>query len=74
MAEKRSAWPPNGIIIDILSIPIINDESERIFLKTRRTISWERAQMKTENFEKIKYLKYWKRSDISLNEIFEIAN
>jgi hypothetical protein len=44
--------------IDILSIPVISDKSERIFLKTRRTISWEKAQMETENLEKVEYLKY----------------
>jgi hypothetical protein len=46
------------MIIDILSIPVINDESKRIFLKTRRTISWERAQIGVENFEKVEYLKH----------------
>jgi hypothetical protein len=30
--------------------------------------------MEIENLEKVEYLKYWKRSDISLNEILEIAN
>jgi hypothetical protein len=62
------------MVIDILSIPIMNDESERIFSETRRTISWERAQIRAENLEKIEYLKHWKRSGISLNEILEIAS
>jgi hypothetical protein len=62
------------MVIDILSIPVINDKSERIFLGTRRIISWERAQIGAENLEKVEYLKYWKRSDISLNEIFDIVN
>jgi hypothetical protein len=44
--------------IDILSIPAINDEPERIFSGTRRTISWKRAQIEAENLEKIEYLKH----------------
>jgi hypothetical protein len=52
----------------------MSDESERIFFGTRRTISWERAQIRTENLKKIEYLKYWKRSNISLDEILKIAN
>jgi hypothetical protein len=59
--------------IDIFLIPVINNESKRIFSEARRTISWERAQMGTENFEKIKYLKYWKRNGIS-DEMLRIIN
>jgi hypothetical protein len=44
--------------MDILSIPIINDKLKRIFSGARRTISWERAQLEIENFEKVEYLKY----------------
>jgi hypothetical protein len=44
--------------IDILSIPVMNNESERIFSEARRTISWERAQIETENLEKVEYLKH----------------
>jgi len=29
--------------IDILLIPAISDEPERVFLGGRRTVSWERA-------------------------------
>jgi hypothetical protein len=61
------------MIIDILSIPIMSDKSERIFLGARRTISWEKAQMKTENLEKMECLNYWKRNDIS-DEILEIVD
>jgi hypothetical protein len=44
--------------MNILSIPAINDKPERVFSKTRRTISWERAQLGAENIEKMEYLKY----------------
>jgi hypothetical protein len=52
----------------------MSDESERIFLRARRTISWERPQIGAENLKKVEYLKYWKRSGIFLDEIFEIIN
>jgi hypothetical protein len=58
--------------INILSILIMSDELERIFLGIRRTISWERAQIEIENPKKIECLKYRKRNNISLNKIFEI--
>jgi hypothetical protein len=43
--------------IDILSIPIMSDELERIFLEARRTISWERAQIEAENLKKNRIFK-----------------
>jgi len=59
--------------IDILSIPAMSDEPERIFSGARRTVSWERAQMGAKNLEKVECLKYWKRSGIS-DEILEIES
>jgi hypothetical protein len=50
--------------MDILSIPVINDELERVFSKAYRTISWEKAQLEAENIEKMEYLKYWNLNDI----------
>ena len=51
--------------IDILSIPAISDESERVFSGARRTISWERAQLSAENIERVECLKSWQRSNVS---------
>jgi hypothetical protein len=70
---KKTLIKISYIIIDILSIPIISDKLERVFLGARRTISWDRAQMKTENLERVEYLKHWKRSDIS-DEVLEIVD
>jgi hypothetical protein len=39
------------MIIDILSIPAMSDEFERVFSGTRRTIWWERAQLSAKNIE-----------------------
>jgi hypothetical protein len=43
--------------IDILSISAISDKPERVFLGVRRTISWERAQLSTENIKRVECLK-----------------
>jgi hypothetical protein len=34
--------------IDILSIPPISDEQERVFSEIRRTVSWDRGQIEPE--------------------------
>ena len=50
--------------IDILSIPAMNDEAERVFSGARRTMSWERAQIGPKNLERVECVKHWKRSGI----------
>jgi hypothetical protein len=55
--------------INILSIPAMSDEPERVFLGARRTISWERAQLGAENIERVECSKYWKRSGITNDEL-----
>jgi hypothetical protein len=44
--------------IDILSIPPISDEPERIFLGARRTVSWDRGQIEPETIEMRECLKH----------------
>jgi hypothetical protein len=44
--------------IDILSIPPISDELERVFSGGRRTVSWDRAQMEAETIEMRECLKH----------------
>jgi hypothetical protein len=51
--------------IDILSIPAMSDEPERVFSAARRTISWERAQLLAENIERIECLKNWQKNGIT---------
>jgi hypothetical protein len=43
--------------IDILSIPAMSDEPERVFSGARRIISWEQAQLSAKNIERIECLK-----------------
>jgi hypothetical protein len=56
--------------IDILLIPAMSDEPERVFLGARRMITWERGQMDPETIEIIECLKHWKRSKV-LNKLFD---
>jgi hypothetical protein len=50
--------------IDILSIPPISDEPERVFSGACRTVSWDRGQMEPETIEMRECLKHWKKSGI----------
>ena len=54
--------------IDILSIPAMSDEPERVFSGARRTISWERARLGAEMVEKVECLKYWIKSGAFIAE------
>jgi hypothetical protein len=51
--------------IDILSVPAMSDEPERVFSGARRTISWERAQLSAVNIERVECLKNWQQTGIS---------
>ena len=68
--QQRKRWPRlSYMAIDILSIPAMSDEPERVFSGARRTISWDRAQMGAENIERVECLKHWKRSGIANGEV-----
>ena len=58
--------------IDILSIPLMSDEPERVFSGARRTVSWDRGQIEAETIEMRECLKHWKRSGI-LDTFFETS-
>jgi len=67
--SQRKRWPRlSYIAIDILSIPAMSDELERVFSGARRTVSWDRGQIEAETLEQVECLKHWKRSGIS-NEV-----
>jgi len=52
--------------IDVLSIPAMSAEPERVFSGARRTISWERMQLGEETIEKTECLKSWMRSGLTM--------
>jgi hypothetical protein len=47
--------------IDVLSIPPMSAESERVFSGARRTISWERHRLGAEVIERTECIKSWLR-------------
>jgi hypothetical protein len=62
---QRQRWPRLALMaIDILSIPPMSDEPERVFSGARRTITWDRGQMLPETIEQRSCLKHWKQSGI----------
>jgi hypothetical protein len=58
--------------IDILSIPPMSDELERVFSRACRIVSWDRGQIEVETIEIRECLKHWKRSGI-LDTFFEAS-
>ena len=52
------------MVIDILLMLAMSDKPERVFLGTRRTITWDRLDMIPEVVEWRECLKHWKRSNI----------
>jgi len=64
--EQRKAWPRlSQMAIDILSIPAMSDEPERVFSGARRTISWSRAKLGSTAIEQTQCLKSWMRSGLA---------
>ena len=56
--------------IDILLIPPMSDELERVFSRARCIVLWDRGQIEVETIELRECLKHWKRSGI-LNKFYE---
>jgi hypothetical protein len=50
--------------INILSVPAMSDEAERVFSGARRTISWDRSQLSPKTIEAVECLKHWKKNGI----------
>jgi hypothetical protein len=44
--------------IDILSIPLISDELERVFSEARHTVIWDRGQIELETIKMRECLKH----------------
>jgi hypothetical protein len=51
--------------IDILSIPSMSADAERVFSGVRRTISWDRISLGSTNIERTECLKSWLQSNIT---------
>ncbi|KJZ69620.1 hypothetical protein HIM_10983 [Hirsutella minnesotensis 3608] len=63
--EQRAEYPRlHQMAIDILSVPAMSDDPERVFSCTRRTISWDRARLTADGIEKLQCLSNWVRNDL----------
>jgi len=60
--------------IDILSIPLMLAEAERVFSGAWQIISWDRISLKSINIEHIECLKSWLLSNITANGRFMAIN
>ena len=62
---RRLAYPSlSRMAIDILSIPAMSAEPERVFSAARRTISWQRMRLGVKIIEAEECLKSWIKSGI----------
>lgn len=59
--------------IDILSIPAMSAEAERIFSGARRTISWTRARLSSKAIESSECLKSWLVNDIGSRPVIPMT-
>jgi hypothetical protein len=63
--EQRSEYPRlHQMAIDILSVPAMSDDPERVFSCTRRTISWDRACLSAKTIEKTQCLSNWVKNGL----------
>lgn len=50
--------------VNVLLIPAMSVEAERVFSGARRTISWERMKLGEDTIEKVECLKHWKKNGV----------
>lgn len=63
--EQRIEYPRlHQMAIDILSVPAMSDDPERVFSCARRTISWDRARLAPETVERTQCLSSWVKNDL----------
>lgn len=63
--EQRMEYPRlHQMAIDILSVPAMSDDPERVFSCARRTISWDRARLSADTIEKLQCLSSWVKNDL----------
>jgi hypothetical protein len=63
-AQQRSHPSLQQMALDILSIPSMSAESERVFSITRRQITFDRSWLNCSSIEKAECLKSWIKNDI----------
>jgi hypothetical protein len=64
--EQQQRYPRlSKMAIDILSIPAMSAEPERVFSGARRTIAWDRCQLGGRTVERGECMKNWIKSGIT---------
>jgi len=65
---QRKRWPRLSILaIEVLSIPAMSAEPERIFSGGRRTMSWDRSKLSIETLETLECQKNWAKKQFPQN-------
>jgi len=68
--QQQKRWPRlSAFAFEVLSVPAMSDEPERVFSNARRQISWDRMQLGVETVEKTECLKSWYRSGVSKMQV-----
>ncbi|KAM3454108.1 hypothetical protein NHJ6243_008970 [Beauveria neobassiana] len=63
--EQRMEYPRlHQMALDVLSVPAMSDDPERVFSCTRRTISWDRARLSADTIEELQCLGNWVNNDL----------
>ncbi|CEJ83175.1 Putative TPR repeat protein [[Torrubiella] hemipterigena] len=60
--------------VDILSVPAMSAEPERVFSGARRTISWDRCQLGAQTIKKGECMKSWIKSGITKGNLLDGLN
>ncbi|EKG08928.1 HAT domain-containing protein, partial [Macrophomina phaseolina MS6] len=72
--EQRQRYPRlSKMAIDILSIPAMSAEPERVFSGARRTTSWDRCQLGSHTVERGECMKSWIKSGITQDIPVDLA-
>ena len=76
LRDEQQGYYPNlsKMAVDILSIPAMSADPERVFSGARRTISWDRMLLGAATIEKGECLKSWIQSGITRGLPVEIID
>lgn len=63
--EQKMEYPRlHQMAVDILSVPAMSDDPERVFSCARRTISWDRASLAPDTVEKSQCVSNWVKNGL----------
>lgn len=80
--EQRIEYPRlHQLAIDVLSVPAMSDDPERVFSCARRTIPRDRSRLSADTVEKLQCLSNWVKNDLIRkvyvavdDEVMEVAS